>query len=211
MISALLFDLDGVLWSSNWLHQDAFVHTCTRFGICNINYEDFAGRSTQEVFAELLSKSNREPELLETVVKTKQEYFLSRALEIKDNLNEISELKKRLPNMKVGLVTGASLSSASIFLHRAPDHFFDVIISASDGLPSKPDPMPYIKSCELLGVRPSNAIAFEDSLAGMSSARNAGLKVVHIHDEVTGGFDCSSFNPLACATTTAGAIKMLFC
>ncbi|WP_163027289.1 HAD family hydrolase, partial [Pseudomonas viridiflava] len=39
----------------------------------------------------------------------------------------------------------------------------------------KPHPMPYLTALELLGVSADEAIAFEDSLAGVQSAHAAGI------------------------------------
>mgnify|MGYP002626826239 CR=1 FL=1 len=47
---------------------------------------------------------------------------------------------------------------------------------------SKPDPQIYLKSCEVLGVKPSNAIALEDSDYGILSSYNAGMIPILIPD-----------------------------
>ena len=45
----------------------------------------------------------------------------------------------------------------------------------------------YRRACELLGVAPEHALAFEDSMTGLRSARAAGLRVVGVptlrHDD----------------------------
>lgn len=57
----------------------------------------------------------------------------------------------------------------------------DVRYSAEDTPPvptSKPDPTVYVLACELLGVKPSEALAVEDSVAGATAAVRAGVPVV---------------------------------
>jgi beta-phosphoglucomutase-like phosphatase (HAD superfamily) len=44
----------------------------------------------------------------------------------------------------------------------------------------KPAPDVYLEACRLLGVRPADAVALEDSPTGVASARAAGLFVVGI-------------------------------
>ena len=46
----------------------------------------------------------------------------------------------------------------------------------------KPDPQIYLKSCEVLKVKPENAIALEDSDSGIKSAVSAGMKAILIPD-----------------------------
>lgn len=53
-------------------------------------------------------------------------------------------------------------------------------VSASEVAAPKPAPDVYLRACELLGVAPSEAIAFEDSRTGAAAARAAGLWVVMV-------------------------------
>lgn len=58
--------------------------------------------------------------------------------------------------------------------------FFDAIVTADDVEHHKPAPDLYLLACKRLGVRPADAIAFEDSIVGVHSARAAGLTVVAV-------------------------------
>lgn len=54
----------------------------------------------------------------------------------------------------------------------------DRVFSAATSLnppSSKPDPKIYLHSCEKLGVKPSEAVAIEDSKSGATAAKNAGI------------------------------------
>jgi HAD superfamily hydrolase (TIGR01509 family) len=62
---------------------------------------------------------------------------------------------------------------------------FDVIVAGDDVTYSKPHPEPYVEAARLLGVRPDECLAIEDSPTGVTSARDAGCRVVavpHIAD-----------------------------
>jgi HAD superfamily hydrolase (TIGR01509 family) len=52
---------------------------------------------------------------------------------------------------------------------------FRAIVSAEDVVHGKPDPEGYVKTLELLEVDPVDAIVFEDTEAGVASARAAGV------------------------------------
>ena len=53
-------------------------------------------------------------------------------------------------------------------------------VTAEDVTASKPDPQGFLLGAERLGVSPADAIAFEDSAAGIAAARAAGMRVVGV-------------------------------
>jgi beta-phosphoglucomutase-like phosphatase (HAD superfamily) len=58
-------------------------------------------------------------------------------------------------------------------------------VCAEDAHGTKPDPAPYLEAARRLGARvdglpPADCIAFEDTVAGVSSAVGAGMKVVAV-------------------------------
>ena len=57
---------------------------------------------------------------------------------------------------------------------------FDAVIGADEVERPKPAPDLYLRACELLGVRPSEAAALEDSVTGSAAARAAGLFVIGV-------------------------------
>jgi beta-phosphoglucomutase-like phosphatase (HAD superfamily) len=66
---------------------------------------------------------------------------------------------------------------------------FDAIVAADgDVARAKPEPHLYLEALDLLGLRPSEGIAFEDSLNGIRAARAAGLFVVAVPNPITETF-----------------------
>ena len=57
---------------------------------------------------------------------------------------------------------------------------FDAVVSAQDVARPKPAPDIYLAACEALGVAPRDALALEDSPAGVLAAREAGLDVIAV-------------------------------
>jgi beta-phosphoglucomutase-like phosphatase (HAD superfamily) len=88
----------------------------------------------------------------------------------------IEHLQGRLPLAVAtnGPRSLASLALADVDLLQP----FDVIVSAEEQALEKPAPDVYLAACGLLGVDPSDAVAFEDSAVGAASACAAGLTVV---------------------------------
>ena len=57
---------------------------------------------------------------------------------------------------------------------------FGVVIDGNMKLPRKPAPDTFLLAAKMLGVEPGDCIVFEDSLAGIQAAVNAGMPVVAV-------------------------------
>jgi HAD superfamily hydrolase (TIGR01509 family) len=57
---------------------------------------------------------------------------------------------------------------------------FDAVLTGDDVERPKPAPDIYLRACELLGARPSDSIALEDSPTGVTAGRAAGLFVIGV-------------------------------
>lgn len=60
--------------------------------------------------------------------------------------------------------------------------FFDIIVGGNLVTHSKPDPEIYLKACGLLGTKPEETYAVEDSYNGIRAAAAAGMRVIMIPD-----------------------------
>jgi beta-phosphoglucomutase-like phosphatase (HAD superfamily) len=73
----------------------------------------------------------------------------------------------------------------------ALDHLFPTIVAAGDTPESKPSPAPYLLAVERLQERaaerldPHRCVAIEDSVWGLESARQAGLRCVGVTTSYT--------------------------
>ncbi|MDA0182577.1 HAD-IA family hydrolase [Solirubrobacter phytolaccae] len=54
----------------------------------------------------------------------------------------------------------------------------DVLVSADDITRGKPDPEPYLKAAQRLGVAPEDCLVIEDAPAGIAAGKAAGMRVV---------------------------------
>ena len=59
-----------------------------------------------------------------------------------------------------------------------------VVVAADDVTAGKPDPAGYIRALELLDRRPDEALAFEDSEAGVAAAKAAGVYCIALEGTV---------------------------
>ena len=56
------------------------------------------------------------------------------------------------------------------------------MIAPGDYLRGKPDPQPFLKAAERLGVAPENCVALEDSHNGIRAASGAGMMTIMVPD-----------------------------
>src|SRR5579859_2029089 len=88
------------------------------------------------------------------------------------------DLMRRLPPEQFALVTSATRPLAVARLGYAglpiPRH----MVTADDVVHGKPSPEPYLKGAALLGFSPADCVVFEDTPAGIASARASAMQAV---------------------------------
>ena len=89
-----------------------------------------------------------------------------------------AELLAHLPADKFAIVTSATRPLAVARLGYAGIPVPRYMITADDVANGKPSPEPFLKGAALLGFNPADCLVFEDSPAGISSARSAGMKAI---------------------------------
>jgi HAD superfamily hydrolase (TIGR01509 family) len=180
---ALLFDLDGTLAETDSLHLPTWVDALGPYGVevDEAFYRDeISGRSTAEIVRELL------PELTDeqgrSIGDAKEASFRERAagLEPLPGLLDFVQKGKRR-GMRMALVTNAPKENVKmILLALKLRDFFDTVVLADEVEAVKPDPAPYRAALEKTGVPAKEALAFEDSISGISSSVAAGIPTVGI-------------------------------
>ncbi|WP_317495637.1 HAD family phosphatase [Haloechinothrix sp. LS1_15] len=91
----------------------------------------------------------------------------------------------RAAGIPTALVTSTVRELTEHALDRIGRHFFDVTVCGDEvGGRNKPDPEPYRRAAELLGVDPVRCVAVEDSPIGATSAEAAGCTVLVVPSEL---------------------------
>lgn len=83
--------------------------------------------------------------------------------------------------LKLAVASSASAPNVALALRtlELADQF-DAVVSSADVRRGKPAPDPYLAAASRLGVKPADAIVFEDTIFGIESARAAGARCVGV-------------------------------
>lgn len=80
------------------------------------------------------------------------------------------------------LVTATDMELVAPALQNFPQEYFAAVVSGSDEIPGKPSPEPYLLGARRLQADITQCLAFEDSAAGLASARASGAITVDVKE-----------------------------
>jgi beta-phosphoglucomutase len=186
-ISAVIFDLDGVIVSTDEYHYQAWKQISDQENIYfdrEIN-ETLRGVSRMESLDIILSRSDRryndnEKQLL---ALRKNEIYCKLLNNLSPNnilpgvINLLLSLKAR--DIKVAI--GSSSKNTPFILQQIGlTSNFDAIADGNSIKKSKPDPEVFLLAADMMGVTPIVCAVIEDAQAGIDAAKAAGMKAVGI-------------------------------
>ena len=183
MYRALLFDLDGTLAETDSLHLPTWVDVLEPYGVRvdeEFYRESISGRNTSEIVRDLLPELSDEEN--RSVGEAKEARFRERATELEPLPGLLGFIERgRGRGMSIILVTNAPGENVrAILLALKLRDLFDTVVLADEVEAVKPDPAPYKAALEKLGISAGEALAFEDSVSGISSSVAAGIPTVGI-------------------------------
>ena len=187
MISAIVFDFDGVIADSEILHLQSYQHVLGPRGgdLTRAEYlERYLGFDDRTMFRTLAEDRGwtLSEDEFDRLVAEKTRVF--QALEAEADVlypgatTCIESLAEVFP---LGIASGALRHEIEAVLQRTHlGQHFRFIVASGDTPASKPAPDPYARAAALHGVRPEACLAIEDSRWGIASAKSAGLRCIGI-------------------------------
>ena len=169
----LLFDMDGVLVSSLGSVERSWQKWAEGHGLDVVSTIRAAhGMRAIDTVRKLWPGGNYMAEL-----KIIEDY------EVADNydlmvLEGVMPILQSIPQKYWTIVTSATDRLARARLAHAGIPVPDRIVTGDMVSRGKPDPEPYLKGAQLLGVDPSECVVIEDASAGANAGRAAGCKVL---------------------------------
>jgi len=194
LLSAIIFDFDGVIADTEPLHFAGFRQTLAEIGISLTEsdyYANYLGYDDRDCFIAALNAYQRltDSATLAQLMQRKAHAYLE---SVKDHLvifpgvrEFVHEAASAYP---LAIASGALRHEIEVILERAGlRNQFLHITSAEDVTRGKPDPQPFLHALNALNrLHPEQAITaesclvIEDSIPGIRGAKTAGMKVLAV-------------------------------
>lgn len=179
MIRGVIFDMDGVLADTEHFYQQRRETFLERMDFPGPRGLDFIGSNEKAIWETLV------PDDAQFRQEMLQGYRAYRRLH-PENYRELADpadgplfraLKQR--GLRIGIAS-SSARPAILQMTRAAGitELTDYILSGEECSAHKPDPEIYLRALQALDLQPDQALAVEDSPAGILAARRAGLRVL---------------------------------
>lgn len=173
LCSAILFDLDGVLVDSTRSVARQWRLWAQENGVDPEQVLKIAhGRRTVEVVR-----------LLAPHLPTEEEVQKLEQREAADTegvtvMPGAADLVRSIPDGRWGVATSGTRYLATSRLRLGNLPIPRVLVSADEVVKGKPDPEPFLKGAELLGMNAEECLVIEDAPAGIRAAHAGGMKVI---------------------------------
>ena len=186
-IRAIIFDLDGVICSTDRYHYLAWKALADRLDIpfdeqknkllrgvsrmesLEIILGDRSSHFSEQEKLELAEEKNR---IYREYLQTMRPSDLS-----EDTRYALQTLRKRGYLLAIG---SSSKNTRQILTQLGLEHFFDAVADGTQITRSKPDPEVFFLAASLLGISPEQAIVIEDAESGVQAAETGHFRVIGI-------------------------------
>jgi HAD superfamily hydrolase (TIGR01509 family) len=184
--AAIVFDMDGLLFDTESLYQEAALVVATEHGhdLTSGVFVRMIGLPWPQSRALLLDHFGEAFPVDEFVTAWVRHFWViaETRLALKPG---VVELLDTLDELQLPRAIATSSAHRTVQHHLAAHDLadrFDAIVGAGDYASGKPAPDPYLRAAERLGVAPGSCLALEDSHNGVRSAAAAGMMAVMVPD-----------------------------
>ena len=183
MVKLILFDLDGVLIDTKWIH---FACLNTALGEYAITEEEhiniYDGRKTTQKMEMLTERKGLPPSRYKEIFDLKQELTMKEFLNIRSRPYIVELFKKLVDDgYMVGVCSNSIRRTVLTALAKSElMEYLSVIISNDDVKNPKPHPEMYWKAMSMQGCLPEETVIVEDSPQGLAAAHRARAKVIRV-------------------------------
>lgn len=191
MKQGVIFDLDGVIVSTDDLHYAAWKNIADKESIpfdetVNHRLRGVSRMESLDIILEKATKNYTDDEKIKLATEKNEIYRSSlESLSADDILTGVESLLHSLKQKNIRLAIGSSSKNAvPILQHIGLEKHFDVIVTGNDIRQSKPDPEVFLLAAERMQLASEACVVIEDAQAGIDAARAAGMKAVGVDENL---------------------------
>jgi len=184
-----IFDLDGVIVDTAKYHYRAWKTLADQLGFSftHKHNELLKGVSRKRSLEILLAigKVDASEEQKQYWMKAKNDEYLTyiRKMTAEEILPDVPKILNYLQTKEQPIALGSASKNAEEILNRVGlREDFTALVDGTHVSKAKPDPEVFLIGAKQLGVEPENCVVFEDAIAGIEAAKNAGMTAIGIGD-----------------------------
>ena len=192
---AVIFDLDGVICSTDEYHYKAWKAMADGMGIpfdrtINNRLRGVSRMASLEIILEKYSgpalTDGQKNALAEKKNNLYREYL--HEMSTADLPADVSETLKALREAGLKLAIGSSSKNTPFILGQIGlSGYFDAVSDGNNITRSKPDPEVFVKAAEMLGIPAERCLVVEDAVSGAEAGHRGGMKVACVGDAAKNG------------------------
>ena len=192
---AVIFDLDGVICSTDEYHYKAWKAMADSMGIpfdrtINNRLRGVSRMASLEIILEKYSgpalTDGQKNALAEKKNNLYREYL--HEMSTADLPADVSETLKALREAGLKLAIGSSSKNTPFILGQIGlSGYFDAVSDGNNITRSKPDPEVFVKAAEMLGIPAERCLVVEDAVSGAEAGHRGGMKVACVGDAAKNG------------------------
>ena len=186
-VSAVIFDMDGLLLDSERLYLESFLSACSYFELGDLTDVFISGVGTnaemgKEILIKGLNGQVSYEEFCSIWDKFIEKLSTENPIPLKQGAQNLLNALKNA-NIPMAVATSSDTALANIRLSEIGIlNYFQCVIGGDQVTKSKPNPEIYLKVANYLKINPNKCLALEDSSNGVKSAVAAGMLVIQIPD-----------------------------
>ena len=192
---AVIFDLDGVICSTDEYHYKAWKAMADSMGIpfdrtINNRLRGVSRMASLEIILEKYSGPALTDEQKTALAEKKNNLYREYLHEMStaDLPADVSETLKALREAGLKLAIGSSSKNTPFILGQIGlSGYFDAVSDGNNITRSKPDPEVFVKAAEMLGIPADRCLVVEDAVSGAEAGHRGGMKVACVGDAAKNG------------------------
>jgi beta-phosphoglucomutase len=188
--TGFIFDLDGVIVDTAKYHYLAWRKLANELGFefTQEQNELFKGVSRKrclEILLEIGKIKASQEQFNRWLVEKNEDYLsLIEKMDASEILPDVQRVLKFLKKHNMPIALGSASKNARPILEKVNlMDYFDAIVDGTQVTKAKPDPEVFLLAAAQMGVNPKECVVFEDAVAGIEAANNAGMLSIGIGEE----------------------------
>ena len=185
-MKGIIFDFNGTLFFDSHMHYEAWRIYSKKLRGYEFTDDEMRekmfGRTNADII-EYAIKKKPTPELIEKLAKEKEEMYRQMCIDDKEHFvlspgaKEFLDYLKR-NNIPMTIATMSEWDNVEFYIKEFNlAQWFDLekIVYSDGTIPGKPAPDIFMIAAEKIGLKPSECVVIEDAIAGINSAKSAGI------------------------------------